>query len=100
MSINSLLPRPPPAIRRNSNIDRDADEIYGESKSNTQHDYDDLLNNNEHDEEKNDYLEQIDEAIVVDTRRSTRPRTKTRRIYSPEIIEDPSYITNKKKKMI
>lgn len=97
ISINFLLPRPPPPILRSSNIDGNTDPISSEAKPNDDNDL--SVHNKENELTKNDLM-QIDEEIQTDVRRSTRPRAKTKRIYSPEPIGRPTYATAKKKKTL
>ena len=103
--INPLLPRPPPPIFRSSNSDddlnknNDIEKNYPSSESTIQDSYNNLLINNENvDEENNDNdLTATDKNIVDKVRRSNRPRTKTKRCYSPDSVEDQTNLTSKKK---
>jgi hypothetical protein len=122
ISINSLLPRPPLPILRNSIIDNNIDPTISKTISNGQDNDNDLLvnnqasddndlpvNNQESDDsallvnnEENElidgYISQINEEIQADIRRSNRRRTKNKRIYSPEPNERATKSAAKMKK--
>jgi hypothetical protein len=96
--INFILPRPPPPILRNLNIEHSIDPLISEETANNQNNDNSLLIRDKENEFIDDYTSEKNETIQADVRRGTRIRTKNKRGYSPELNERSNSSTAKTKK--